>query len=357
MEVPKDSIKPRTTFEMVLKSKEQAQVSLLAIDKSVTILATGNDLEINDFVLSYSNYGSDVHALEYSFTNPRDCTEEDEILLIPIKSEDSGVQTAGVKDKTLTRIANMDEDENSKDQKEGRVTFIRSNFPETWLYETVLMGNDATKALSITVPDTITTWIFTAFSLHPSGIALAAPQQLVVKQDYFVKINLPYAGRVDEILTVDAIVFNFIGDKKDVKTTVSFSVDGAGEKYEMIERISNNQNCQGKNSKTKLNVMEVTAKYGQGTKVSFHFLPKVTGKIDLTLGIETADKKYTDAIKKSIEIVNIGVREFEHHKFVSKFENSATFSAPTVFEACVSMSVGVTGDKVSNAFTYYRELV
>lgn len=356
MEVPKDSIKPRTSFEMVIKSKEQAQVSLLAIDKSVTTLATGNDLEISDFVQSYSNYGSDLHVFQRSFAEPgRDCTKKDEELLELIKDKNEVVQT--VNEDTLTPIANDDEEKDLDDQKEGRVTFIRSNFPETWLYETVLMGNDATKALSFTVPDTITTWIFTAFSLHSSGIALAAPQQLVVKQDYFVKINLPYAGRVGEILSVDAIVFNFLGDKKDVKTTVSFSVNGAGEKYEMIERISNNQSCQSRISNHKLNKKEIIAKYGQGTKVSFNFLPKVTGKIDIILAIETADKNYTDAMKKSIEIVNIGIREFDHNNFSSKSEIHNDYSSSTNFGECVSMSVGVTGVIVSKAFSYYEELV
>lgn len=357
MEVPSESIKPRSTFEMLIHSKEKSQVSLLAIDKSVTILATGNDLEMNDFVQSYNNYGTDVQVLEYNFNNPRDCTEDDEKLLELIKNNNTAENAAGADKKIFGRIANDDEDNISADQKEGRVTFIRSNFPETWLYENVVIDNGDTKKLDITVPDTITTWIFTAFSLHSTGIAIAAPQKLVVKQEFFVKMNIPYAGRVGEILSVDAIVFNFLSDNKDAKATVSFSVDGAGEKYELIDRISNIQNCQSRKSNSKLNLKEITAKHGQGTKVSFHFLPKVTGKIDLILTVETKDKKSTDAIKKSIEIINIGVREFKHEKFVSRFENSAAFSAPTDFGQCVSMSLGVAGDTVSNAFTYYQDLV
>lgn len=329
---------------MEIKSLKHSEVSLLAIDKSITALATGNDLEMSDFINIYGNYDSDIHITTYNFSNPRTCTPEDEKLLEPIISDGTGVQSTKISASSLTIKEDRNEDARSENQTEGKTFFVRSNFPETWLYEAHNMNDDDLKTLELTLPDTITTWIFTAFSLNKYGFALATPQHLVVKQNFFVKMNLPYAGRVEEILAVDAIVFNFL--KSDKEVTVEFSMIGKGD---LVEK---NADCSGLRLNKNVYSRTVIAKQGQGTKVTFNFLPKEKGKISFTLVATSADKNEKDALMRSINVVDYGIKEYTREKVVSNLKKSTQFYSASDFGSCTSLSAGVAGDIVSKALTY-----
>ncbi|KAJ9588471.1 hypothetical protein L9F63_018161, partial [Diploptera punctata] len=45
---------------------------------------------------------------------------------------------------------------------------VRRNFPETWLWQMLQTGEKGEQIIQETVPDTITSWIITGFSLDPS---------------------------------------------------------------------------------------------------------------------------------------------------------------------------------------------
>lgn len=330
---------------MEIRSMQHSEVSLLAIDKSVTTLASGNDLEMSDFIKVYGSYDSDILISQYNFSNPRTCTPDDEKLLELIKTNVPGAQTtSNIAESAGRYVENQDKAEMSGEQKEAATMFIRSNFPETWLYETHNMNDQNVKTLELTLPDTITTWIFTAFSLNEKGFALATPKQLMVKQDFFVKMNLPYAGRVEEILAVDTIVFNFL--ETDTNVELQLSIVGNATIVEIEADFSWVQLDKNVLSKT------VNAKRGKGTKVTFNFLPKENGKLTFTLKAISKDKNKNDGLVRSIDIVNYGIKMYTREKYVSNFNESRPFYASRSFDNCTSLSAGVVGDIVSNALIY-----
>ena len=65
-------------------------------------------------------------------------------------------------------------------------------------------------ALSVTVPDTITSWIATAFAMsNSSGLGISKPSSLKVFQPFFVSLTLPYSVIRGEEVSIIATVFNY----------------------------------------------------------------------------------------------------------------------------------------------------
>lgn len=339
---------------MKINSMAHSEISLLAIDKSVTTLATGNDLEMSDFIKMYGNYDSNIQIETYDFSRPRACTKTDNDLLELIPKSDTAQQSSLIEQEAATTISNNDDNDELQHQKDVKTKFVRSNFPETWLYDTVYMNKEESRQFFHTVPDTITTWIFTAFSLNKNGFALAKPQTQLVKQNFFVKVNVPYEGRVGEIITIDAIVFNFLDEKEDVNATVEFNIENGSDMYELIEKTSRDHSCQ--NKETSVNGKEIFVKHGQGNKVSFNFIPKKTGKIVFTMTAEETKSEERDAVRRSINIINIGIKEIVNKKVYKTLSTPGTYKTELHFDNCTTLSVGVAGDIVSNAFSYNNEL-
>lgn len=72
------------------------------------------------------------------------------------------------------------------------------------------------------VPDTITSWVITGFSLDPvTGLGLTKePKHLQVFQPFFVSIDLPYSIKRGEVLSIPVGVFNYLDDDFDVEVTL-----------------------------------------------------------------------------------------------------------------------------------------
>ncbi|XP_072314553.1 alpha-2-macroglobulin-like [Eucyclogobius newberryi] len=88
---------------------------------------------------------------------------------------------------------------------------VRTFFPETWIWDLVEVGESGQVALPLTVPDTITTWEGGAFCLSPErGMGLAARQELIVFQPFFLELMLPFSIIRGESFELKATVFNYL---------------------------------------------------------------------------------------------------------------------------------------------------
>uniref|UniRef100_A0A3B3YB40 Alpha-2-macroglobulin domain-containing protein n=1 Tax=Poecilia mexicana TaxID=48701 RepID=A0A3B3YB40_9TELE len=86
----------------------------------------------------------------------------------------------------------------------------RTFFPETWIWDLVEVGSSGTKDMSLSVPDTITTWETETFCLSPEGFGLAPRQKLTVFQPFFLELTLPYSIIRGENFELKATVFNYL---------------------------------------------------------------------------------------------------------------------------------------------------
>ncbi|XP_073718642.1 alpha-2-macroglobulin-like isoform X2 [Misgurnus anguillicaudatus] len=102
---------------------------------------------------------------------------------------------------------------------------VRSDFPETWIWQLSEVGDSGSTQVPVKVPDTITTWETDAFCLSSKGLGLAPPAQLTVFQPFFLELSLPYSIIRGEIFELKATVFNYLSKCIMVKVTPAPSSD------------------------------------------------------------------------------------------------------------------------------------
>uniref|UniRef100_A0AAQ5XDE7 Uncharacterized protein n=1 Tax=Amphiprion ocellaris TaxID=80972 RepID=A0AAQ5XDE7_AMPOC len=105
------------------------------------------------------------------------------------------------------------------------VVTVRTFFPETWIWDLVEIGSSGTKDVSLTVPDTITTWETETFCLSPQGFGLAPRKQITVFQPFFLELTLPYSIIRGERFELKATVFNYLSSCIMVTVTPTPSSD------------------------------------------------------------------------------------------------------------------------------------
>uniref|UniRef100_A0A667Y8Z6 CD109 molecule n=1 Tax=Myripristis murdjan TaxID=586833 RepID=A0A667Y8Z6_9TELE len=99
----------------------------------------------------------------------------------------------------------------------------RWNFPETWLWLDTNTGNSSAAVMSLTVPDSITTWSATAFVVSESLGLGVVETPLTVFQDFFLSLNLPaYIVRGEE-LVLEVLLFNYLPQDLEVMVIVAES--------------------------------------------------------------------------------------------------------------------------------------
>ncbi|XP_049582718.1 alpha-2-macroglobulin-like [Syngnathus scovelli] len=102
---------------------------------------------------------------------------------------------------------------------------IRNFFPETWLWDMVEVDDSGKKDVSLTTPDTITTWETETFCLSSQGFGLAPRENLTVFQPFFLELTLPYSIKRGEEFELKATVFNFLSKCIMVSVTPTLSLE------------------------------------------------------------------------------------------------------------------------------------
>jgi CD109 antigen len=91
-------------------------------------------------------------------------------------------------------------------------TVVRKDFPETWLWTELTTGTDGRATMKASVPDTITSWILSAFAMSPDvGFGIAPDvAKLTVFKPFFLSLNLPYSVIRGEEFALQVTVFNYL---------------------------------------------------------------------------------------------------------------------------------------------------
>ncbi|CAN9511028.1 unnamed protein product [Ophioblennius macclurei] len=87
---------------------------------------------------------------------------------------------------------------------------VRTYFPQTWFWDLLDVGDSGRKDVSLTVPDTITTWETEAFCLSPLGFGMAPRQKFNVFRPFLLGLQTPYSVIQGETFELKATVFNYL---------------------------------------------------------------------------------------------------------------------------------------------------
>ncbi|XP_069170765.1 alpha-2-macroglobulin-like [Procambarus clarkii] len=122
-------------------------------------------------------------------------------------------------------------DSASKKGSEQQPDVPRTNFPETWLWDIIVVPSSGVSTQQVTVPDTITQWVGKAVCAHPQkGVGLSQRKSITTFTPFFVDLTLPPSLKRGEILPVKMSVFNYLDQPIPVSVRVQES-----EEYQILE--------------------------------------------------------------------------------------------------------------------------
>uniref|UniRef100_A0A8D3A5V8 CD109 molecule n=1 Tax=Scophthalmus maximus TaxID=52904 RepID=A0A8D3A5V8_SCOMX len=210
----------------VTVAETDSLVGILVVDKATRWTGSNNDItkkrvteELKEYSLSRADAYSDMVAMgdPYSIFTTCDLVVLTDARLHKMEhSLKPAFPGEGIHHLTHT------DDPPLQGQRELRERWL---FPETWIWLDTKTGDSNQKELTLTVPDSITTWEATAFVMSENlGLGIVEePAQLVVFQDFFLSLNLPaYVTRGEELL-LEIVLFNYLLQDLEVMVTVAES--------------------------------------------------------------------------------------------------------------------------------------
>ncbi|XP_065943931.1 CD109 antigen-like [Magallana gigas] len=137
-----------------------------------------------------------------------------------------------------------------KTQSIAKVEPIRRNFPRTWIWEEIHMRGRKLTSFTKKVPDTLTTWITTAFCVNDDkGFGISQgnnPLKIQVFQSFFVKIKPPSDVVAGNSVAIQISLFNYHPTAKIAVLYVWFQ-DSVGGSFVKVN---------GRNSTLKMQVID-----------------------------------------------------------------------------------------------------
>ena len=179
-----------------------------------------------------------------------------------------------------------------------------------------------TKTISKKVPDTITSWVITAFSIDQvTGLGLTKqPSKFNVFQPFFVSTNLPYSIKRGEVVAIPIIVFNYMeGD-----LTAEVTLFNSDKEFEFVE-INEEENSihRKKRALDAQRKKTVQIKSNDGVSVSFMIRPLKVGHI--TIKITAASDLAGDGVERPLKVEPEGVTQFLNEAVFIDLRNNPSF--------------------------------
>lgn len=201
---------------------------------------------------------------------------------------------------------------------------IRTEFPETWLFEGIDLDSE-TSTINLTkkVPDTITSWVISAFAIDPStGLGIVRhPSMFRVFQPFFVTTNLPYSIKRGEVVSLPILVFNYLDSDQEVEVTLF----NAEKEFEFTE-VNQNEN-DVKRSRRSLDEQRrksISIKSQEGITLPFMIRPLKVGHIKIKVIAKSA--MAGDGLEKLLIVEPEGVTKFHNKAIFIDLRDNHEFS-------------------------------
>uniref|UniRef100_A0A8C6JKX2 Uncharacterized protein n=1 Tax=Melopsittacus undulatus TaxID=13146 RepID=A0A8C6JKX2_MELUD len=177
---------------------------------------------------------------------------------------------------------------------------VRSYFPESWLWE-VHQVSPRSKTLSITLPDSLTTWEVQGVGISDKGICVAAPLELQVVKDIFLSVYVPYSVVRGEQIELKGSVYNHRASaiKFCVKISAGNGICSFGDSASTGSRM---RGCNLKNLDG-----------GSSSPVTFRILPLELGLHTINFTLLTA--RNSETVVKTLRVMPEGIKKELHSGF------------------------------------------
>lgn len=339
--------KPGARLKLEVSSSPNSYVALLGVDKSVTLLGSGNDIDKSRVVSDMNGYnayenfgelkitGNDDRYLDFGESNAF-------ILTNALEGEKSCLIDARVEGEEYNSNEEGEDIEETGDQHNPNNPYKRKNFPETWIFYDFELDNSGKKILNEKVPDTITSFVVSGFAVNKeTGLGVAIQKKVTVTQEFFLNLFLPYSIRFGEVLKVDVTVFNYISKgKKTVQATVKML---ASEDYQFVTATASGGVCNVKDIEGGDQSKTISVPYGNGAATYFLIRALITGRIKLKVKASTGT--LGDQVEKYMLVEHEGLTHSENKPFLidlrKKNVETLSFDLPIMPEKLVWKSIKI----------------
>lgn len=182
-------------------------------------------------------------------------------------------------------------------------------------------SSTSNKTITKKVPDSITSWIITGFSVNPeTGFGLTKqPSKLNVFQPFFVSTNLPYSIKRGEVVSIPVIVFNYMEDDQPAEVTLF----NAEEEFEFVD-VKNDGNRAKRAIETE-RTKTVLVKSQSGATISFMIRPFKVGHITIKVVARTAVAG--DGVERQLIVEPEGVTQFKNQAVLIDLRNTSELNS------------------------------
>lgn len=327
LNVVPESAKPGETVDLNISSNPKSFIGLLGVDQSVMLLRSGNDLALDAVWNEIDLFHSQVSYSRFGIFDPEKPKKKkslpqyanywedfDRAKIIIFTNTDEPIRQMVLKmrcdmldrDTCYSTVFGGPPSLNITPFNQKMSQKLRKFFPETWIWETIKDASaDGKLVIHKKVPDTITSWILTGFSINPErGLALTKnPCKLQIRQPFFVSLNLPYSIKRGEVVDIPCIVFNYLEQQLDVEVTL----ENLHNEFEFVDMAFdstiNPESCKEPTRKKKMLVFS-----NDGAQASFAIRPTKIGIISLK--VTATSPVAGDTIIRTIIVESEGVAEY-----------------------------------------------
>ncbi|KAL9927453.1 CD109 antigen-like [Glossina fuscipes fuscipes] len=336
--------KPGQEVSLDIETASNSFVGLLGVDQRTLLLESGNDFErdtiLNNLRHHNTNFGFSPYPGKTSglaiHTNAQ----------LPYQELDGRciLYSQGVQCQVFLPA------------QEVFVQRIRKNFDEVWFFEDI-DNNDNTTNMTLTksIPDSMTSWIISAFAINTkTGFTMTEnPLKIKVFQPFFIDVNLPYSVKRGEVIEIPVVIFNYLDNTLEAQIVME-NTDGEYEFTDVSKEIENSLLITQRRAK------KVMVSPNSSQNISFVIRPQVIG--DIMLKIEAITSLASDAIHKKLKVEAEGVTEYRNHALFLNLEKPQKASLevaipPEAVKDSEYVEFSVVGDLLGPTVNRLNELV
>ncbi|XP_055840284.1 CD109 antigen isoform X8 [Episyrphus balteatus] len=312
--------KPGADVEIKVNTDPNSYVGLLGVDQSVLLLKSGNDLKKDQIFQDMSRFDSSTpwsfgygqypgtQAGVVTMTNANHVFHQRQLFRISLRGRVNMRQRINVpfsmdNDDVPPTIRPLSTKMRTKTSSGTKLLKSRKLFSENWIFDKFKNTDGNGITLSKKVPDTITSWVLTGFSLNPeTGLAITdEATKMKVFQPFFISTNLPYSVKRGEVIAIPVVIFNYLDKNLDAEITM----DNSDHEYSFAEatnEVTESASDDVKRTKT----LSVPSNSGQS--VSFMIRTNKVGP--LSLKISAISPIAGDAIQQTLKVEPEGVTKY-----------------------------------------------
>nr|UIO57926.1 thioester-containing protein 4 [Biomphalaria glabrata] len=279
IDLDKTDVEPGDDVTVTVKADPDSTAYCLAIDQSVLLLKGGNDVTDNDVYTELKEYDTITESSSNKgIIDCPMCKRRKRMIWWPFPTYYGGSDAQQI-------FSNA-----------GVVVLTDATVYH--YQEPIHIGANGSASITATVPDTITSWVASAFAINSaSGLGVAPTQaHLRVFRPFFVSLNLPYSVTRGEHLALQANVFNYMTEDMQVRVTLAksdnfFNIEIDANGAEVLKQVES--------------VQDVMIKAGEAKSVYFPIVPADLGKIDIE--VKAQSTKAADAVRRQLLVEAEGV--------------------------------------------------